>query len=269
MGEPPLDLAQSRAKLARAREHLDIVDAKVGSLLKDDYPLSVDIGPIDEQTGWATITVSCKDVTAYHLGVYVGDVIHNLRCALDYIVARLVVRSGEALKHQQFPIFDSRTTYFDKFGDPTAPKIKDHSLKGVQDGLVEIESLQPYHRQGDCHQDPLWRIHRFSNADKHREISTMCTIPKRINLSLEPSPIETLDAADLDWAPESRSKEIRRVRFSKPYPSQLHFNRKISTEICFVLAALSTEAVRPAIGTIDLRECCAKVESIIDLFAKL
>jgi hypothetical protein len=96
-----------------------------------------------------------------HLGVIVGDVLHNLRCVLDHLVWQLVVLNGqEPGDHNQFPIFDTPGAYKKKAG---------RYLRGVAaDHRDLIETFQPYHLEDDAASHYLAVLRDLSNIDKHR-----------------------------------------------------------------------------------------------------
>ncbi len=89
-----LDLSSSRAKLARASEHLDVFEREGAAALKERNPCSFHVGDINRDTGWVSIYLEVRELREPHLGVILGDVMHNLRCALDYIVTALVDKAG-------------------------------------------------------------------------------------------------------------------------------------------------------------------------------
>ena len=96
-----------------------------------------------------------------HLGVIVGDFLHNLRCVLDHLVWQLVVLNGqEPGEHNQFPIFDTPGAYKKRAG---------RYLRGVAiDHRKLIETFQPYHLEDNAASHYLAVLRDLSNIDKHR-----------------------------------------------------------------------------------------------------
>jgi len=90
-----------------------------------------------------------------------GDVVHNLRSALDHLAYQLVVvgtPSVEPHRRIEFPIAKDATTY---------ESTKAVKVEGMRPEAVKaIDALQPY--KGGCHGDILWRIHELDNINKHR-----------------------------------------------------------------------------------------------------
>lgn len=95
-----------------------------------------------------------------------GDIIHNLRSALDHLAYQLALigspsLSEPELKQIEFPIADSFTKY---------EAIKIGKVKGMRPEAVgAIDALKPY-RTGN---DALWRIHQLDIIDKHRTLFTV------------------------------------------------------------------------------------------------
>ena len=90
-----------------------------------------------------------------------GDVVHNLRSALDHLAHQLVVvgtPNAEPSRLIEFPIAKDATAYESK---------KAAKVEGMRPEAVKaIDALQPY--KGGCRGDILWRIHDLDNHDKHR-----------------------------------------------------------------------------------------------------
>ena len=92
----------------------------------------------------------------------VGEAIHNLRCALDYLVFELARHDTPSVPNAktQFPICDSPQHFKQKLG---------HWLKGVSSSHIDsLESLQPY--AGRNHLRWLKTLRDTSNRDKHRTL---------------------------------------------------------------------------------------------------
>lgn len=91
-----------------------------------------------------------------------GDVIQNLRSALDYLAQQLVwAGSGkEPSRFVQFPIAKDAATY---------EADKTRRVEGMCPKTVKaIDALKPY-KDGN---DALWKIHELNNIDKHRILFT-------------------------------------------------------------------------------------------------
>jgi hypothetical protein len=153
---PSLD--SPRLKIERANEHLRCLDDEFRAFERQEpYELFREAhpdGPFDE------IRLKVHADPPTRLGLLVGDVIQNLRAALDHLVWELsLLTTDEPWDKSQFPIFD-----VDK-GKAVTSSIRDVP----SDAQDVIKALQPYNRP-DPHADPLWPIYRLSNLDKHRSL---------------------------------------------------------------------------------------------------
>lgn len=99
-----------------------------------------------------------------------GDIVHNLRAALDHL-ARQLVEVGmecapvvpltpEELRRIESPIAET----FIKYEAEKARKTK----RMLQEATQAIDALKPY-KSGN---DALWRIRELDNVDKHRNLFT-------------------------------------------------------------------------------------------------
>jgi hypothetical protein len=155
------------------------------------------------------------------LSVILGDVVHNLRSALDYLIPPLVEASEAKLSTKHgFPIFLDPGDYAAKVGSKTKAKAKG-PLRHVTHGLATIADWQPYNTHGNPEADPLWGVHRFSNADKHRQLTAFAAVPMG-DLRLDSSTGSRIVERDLieeisDWTPNDKLP-LGNVRFSPADP---------------------------------------------------
>jgi len=106
------------------------------------------------------------------LGVIVGELVHDLRSALDHLVYDLIKDNDEDPgTHSQFPIYDNESQWVDDIEDRD-PTRKPSPVLGVSaDELAVIKAAQPLHLKGKKRpRHPLMQLHRMSNVDKHRAI---------------------------------------------------------------------------------------------------
>ncbi len=102
-----------------------------------------------------------------------GDMLHNLRGALDYTAVALVALHGGNIDRGAFPIYLCE----DHFIRDLRCRKKSRS-PGPLDGIpitsnewAFIEGLQPYKRGDLKHTDPLYSLAFLSNRDKHRMLN--------------------------------------------------------------------------------------------------
>jgi hypothetical protein len=97
-------------------------------------------------------------------GVLIGDVLHNMRSALDHLAWQLVLLNGsQPGRATAFPILDSPADY-----QRAAPRM----LAGIAPShAAEIKSVPPFNSPfGSA--DVLSVVRDLSNSDKHRVLAT-------------------------------------------------------------------------------------------------
>ncbi len=161
----PLD--GCRAKLDRAEQHLDALNAEIKPFMERDKQTFVtDFDHADN-----SVVVRYKETQQIPIswGVALGDFVHNTRSALDHLVHQLVLLAG-ATPHgtHQFPILDHPNDWIGKVENP--PQVgKKGQLDFICTGQVAvIKALQPYEPATGLPR--LLTLRRFSNTDKHRLI---------------------------------------------------------------------------------------------------
>lgn len=102
-----------------------------------------------------------------------GDLLHNLRGALDYTAVALVAANGGDISRAAFPIYLSEEDFIRDIrcrGKRRSPGPLDGIPIESKEGTF-IESLQPYKRGDAMHADPLYSLVVLSNRDKHRMLN--------------------------------------------------------------------------------------------------
>lgn len=265
-----LDLASSDAKIDRAFEHLETLETDVRAAWAESGPYSVRFSEVDPETGWCEVSlVPAPEIPRF--GVIMGDLMHNLRSALDYIVTALVdATDGVTLsRHHQFPIFSNPADYLAKVGDPAAAPAVFGPLRHLVLGTGLIEQLQPYKANPDPREDPMWHIHRFSNADKHRKITTLLAIPLgSFDIAFEGTVFERDHIVEItDWKPYEEAV-IERLRFDPPIARNLRVTGPMTVNYAFSTPAFGPEGEHGIHGQL-LRKCCDHVRMVVDMFKLL
>ncbi len=98
------------------------------------------------------------------VGLLIGDVLHNIRSALDHLVWELDDRDADLKRETEFPIFLEQERY---------QKGALRKVAGLSaDAQSIVENFQPYHSPTpDLHL--LWVLHALNNLDKHRTIAVV------------------------------------------------------------------------------------------------
>jgi hypothetical protein len=117
-------------------------------------------------------------------GVQIGEIIHNLRSALDHLVWELAFPKSMEVTKNQFPIFMNESGFRKRASDG-------EFLKGVSTKAIRIiKSEQPFPKvdggTGEGTKSPLWHLHELSNADKHRILHVTGTLIDSFNFTFPP-----------------------------------------------------------------------------------
>ena len=158
------------AKRARAQSHADAVEHAIRAFL-DTEPYPVVVEPHAEDGRYLFKLHDPQPLPWVEFALGIGDCIHNLRSALDFIAWELAGADPSDRK-TMFPIFDD----CNKFRDNGARHIQ--SVSGVPRTLIEGE--QPYHAPHP-QETLLWAIEHLDAADKHRLLTV--TVPVTRSLS--------------------------------------------------------------------------------------
>jgi hypothetical protein len=163
-----------RVKVERAKKHLRDLAAEILSLSHTTILVP------DPKTGVAPHPISLLHpnnfqrvpTLSFEVVAIAGDVVHNLRSALDHLAKQLVLvgltvapptvpLTDKELRQIEFPIAETATKY-------EADKAR--KIKGMLPKAIEaIDRLKPYKAGNDA----LWRIHELDNIDKHRTLFTV------------------------------------------------------------------------------------------------
>lgn len=164
MTEPSLDGAF--AKLDRADAHLRGLKKSLEGFL-EEHPYGV-VSQEDPDTGECVLYGKVrKRPPVLDWGVCIGDVVQNLRSALDHLAWQLALQhrpDEEPPANTAFPIFKDKDRFLVEVANS-----KRSPIAGIDPAVHErIRELQPCYRGNRPWADPLWVLHRLANDDKHR-----------------------------------------------------------------------------------------------------
>lgn len=153
-------LALINTKVERAKEHLaDLKLARDRFVDSKPYRITREYDPQTRDNIYRVFGVQVPDVD---IALIAGDVIHNLRSALDHLAYQLVLVNGSIpSKQTAFPVFDDT----DKYKTGLAGKVKGMAQTAVD----AINATEPY--QGGLGAG-FWVIHYLDIADKHHALLT-------------------------------------------------------------------------------------------------
>jgi hypothetical protein len=192
-GEPVADSAWT--KWARAVEHQKIL-ARAGreytALDSYEYVRTDNCADATDPVIKMHWRLNIKIPYPERWSVLIGDVLTNLRAALDHIFWQTVIaHSGQPLKPHRvtFPIAPTETGF--------RKQANELSMLVAPDVWKVVEAVQPFHGGALAHTHPLEILRWLSNVDKHRAIH----IVNRTAVDMgpigvgSPTPIEILE----DW----------------------------------------------------------------------
>jgi hypothetical protein len=144
-----------RIKLERARRHAEELDRASHEYLQSD-PFTI----VEAEEVFTSDLVSLamiKRQVPPELGAIIGDVVHNLRCALDHLAWQLVLANGHAPhKKTGFPYAENGREF---------RKEADFRLRGASATAIDLVKKMQVQPNGDA---DLWRVCRLDVEDKHR-----------------------------------------------------------------------------------------------------
>ena len=150
-----------QAKLERAKRHYAELEAALKSFFSTNpYKIST------RRNDAGKLVYYLSDVAdvPVELSLITGDVIQNLRSALDHLAYDLWVKEASGRGRDDkiyFPIDKDEASY---------NRNKVGKTQGISaQSLAIIDSLSPYPGGND----DLWRIHTLNNRDKHRLLVTV------------------------------------------------------------------------------------------------
>jgi hypothetical protein len=120
-------------------------------------------------------------------GVRIGEIVHNLRSALDHVVWELVILSTRLPppkgSKSQFPIFETAAGFGDR-------GVKQFLRNVRQDAVALIKSEQPFSMAeggtGEGEKSPLWHLKVLSDIDKHRTLHVTGAMVEAFNFTFPP-----------------------------------------------------------------------------------
>ncbi len=258
MGDESASLKGPKLKLNRAKHHLrDLEAARKRFFDSNPYDLGENE---NHETGQRELVVKRAAPVPDSLTLISGDVIHNLRSALDHLIWQLVIANDRKPNDTTaFPIWRSEAKY--KSGRPGY-------AKGISKAALEIlDGLKPYEGGNDA----LWRLHKLDIIDKHRLLLTVAARQEHVTIDFGllagellgkdtwPSMPVTLNPAERDMI------EVGTVVFAAP----LEDENKVHLELAFQVALYEPEIsiYEPVMKA--LHELASFVGEVIDLFAPL
>lgn len=159
-----MKLGRTWLKVERAIQHLEHLERQIA--LIETAPFVV-VERRDQDNNDRIWLLEESDRSRHLLGVsmygvIVGDVVHQLRSALDHAVWKLAKPPIPFVTG--FPVCEVKSNAKGCFDSIAKKRLQNLD----QPAFDYIESVQPYNRLGA--NDPLWQLNELWNVDKHRTI---------------------------------------------------------------------------------------------------
>ncbi len=158
---------QSRLQIDWANHRLSELESRLAAL-PDSVSSIIEINP---NSGNEIIKYNLEDTRAYSdVAMIIGEIAHNLKCALDYTWAPLLSKAvpGINVEFVKFPVHRTKDGLIAAFKGEE-PKI----LKKLPSASLDkyrrildffVSDIKPY-EGGD---DAIWTVHYINRQDKHR-----------------------------------------------------------------------------------------------------
>jgi hypothetical protein len=171
---PTIDdrLKQITLKVERAKRHVTDLEKEIRAFLETN-PYKV-VTKSDPNTRRLIYYLANVDPTPDCLPLLAGDAIQNLMTALDHLAYQIVCSDTADQppnpRSIYFPIADSAKEYEDR---------KHRRMQGARPETFDaVDALEPY-KGGN---DPLWVLSRLNNIEKHRQLITVGSAFRSLNL---------------------------------------------------------------------------------------
>lgn len=155
-------LAAVVGKYNRSSEQFDQLLAEMDAFFNKEPKPHASLGEFDAEKGEWIEHFQILEEPPVRFGVILGDVIHNLRSALDHLIWQVTLLDGGTPdRNTQFPIIAEGQHEFDTEAKRRIPDLSPEHRAVVQ-------KVQPYHAGDEARRHPLAVLGCFSNIDKHR-----------------------------------------------------------------------------------------------------
>lgn len=156
------------AKIHRADEHIGNLNAEITSFLRDNYRVG---RHFDAESRQYRFTAFGDATVPLRVAVIIGEIVHQLRSALDHVITQLnaIGPGGGKADVLEFPICRSASSFKRACG---RGKIEGVSVAAA----TRIQQLQPYRTSDPAEHASLYVLHDLDITDKHRLLLTVVAV---------------------------------------------------------------------------------------------
>jgi hypothetical protein len=178
----------------------------------------------------------------------IGDALHNLRSALDYIVWQFARAPS---KKNQFPSCDT-PKLFEK-------KSKRYLFSVPPEDWAKFEAYQPYKGPDRL---PLAYLAKLNDVDKHRLL-----LPGAVKYAtrlgkFSVSGLDSITVSSSDWVPFEEGAKVYRMRLEPTAGKQVQVKTDVPYTITF-----GDPQTGLAVNLVDLRRIMISVSNVVESFA--
>lgn len=222
------ELAGVKLKIQRAYSHLSKLEQSIEKALDSSGErFSSEFDPQTKQQVYRAHDLPEIDP---EWSLIVGDLLHNMRSALDHLAWQLVILDkGIPGDQTHFPV---RETPFSKNGKLTTtqlqPPVKDPRI------LAALEACQPYRgvdgEPAQLDRNQLWWLHRLNIIDKHRLLLVVVCVLDSNQMWWGGNPNEPVPKLKISTAPLKEGSPVAWFDWGNAEPPP-HFNPHLSLTI--------------------------------------
>jgi hypothetical protein len=235
----------------------------------DNNPYSLIDHTNTDLTRYSIILRVEKEPPLHKWSLIAGDIVHNLRCALDhYIYAIAIYESGQEIppneRQLMFPICDTS----EKFRESDRRRLKTLS----QPVRAAIESMQPYNRPHEIFFPLLALLRDFDDINKHRLLMVTFSAVARGDIGFL-GPSDNIDKGCqfiANYGELKNGSEIAAFSFNSPAPD-MKFDRR-NFDIILAFWNNTAHFISPFDNRIDfitfLKLLLNEVKEVIDIIMK-
>jgi hypothetical protein len=259
-----------RLKIERAKHHFDELKAAIHSwhtAEEDEHSYIINHDPDRKCVNLALQKVRANNTD---WALIAGDVVHNLRSALDHLVCQLALLNGKppsCCNKTSYPIFLTDTAFIgSKARSAIEPLIH-------PDALAIIEESQPYNTANATGKDPsksnLWIVSQLDIIDKHRMLVVAAKYFRVVEISFRFNDGPNIPVVFSDgWQPLKDGAHVGTVDLTDLNPKdedKMHVTGQTEVQIFFNETGCGVDglAIDMALGP-----CIRYVSYIVDAFAQ-
>lgn len=249
------------AKLDRAQELLNLVNEEWPAWVAQEKPWGTET-EIGEGQHRCIVVFRILKPLPLRFSVMGGEVVHDMRSALDHLAGYLVEASGaRPTNHTAWPLQKNAAGWRRNVERRRRPwqlrrKKGGGPLKGIpvgSDAWALVQSTQTRDGRNQARNEALWELNQLWNADKHRVLhaTPIYTDPNSlldaIKLPLEPVDRKVIVPAD---HPLKDGTKLALFRFDRLVPADMKVQAKLTLQVTLGDQKGNGVALRETIETI-------------------